>query len=232
MNILTVIMVLILLILLARYFKNYNTERLESKLYNGNKWANYRIGDVFYNNMNSKFYDDSFDENVLYHKNEYPGTIASEYINLNTEGTNYNLLRRIIESRITDKKTYPDILFLHIRVGDVLCKKTNWLNKVNGPLYYSKVGDDQWWDNVRKYILLNNINKVVIISGSHMNNCLTESVKYIENRKNYFENVIPGIKVEYRLGQSPDDDILLVYYAKHFITTGGGYGNMIKEIKK
>ena len=64
-----------------------------------------------------------------------------------------------------------------------------------------------------------------------MNKCLSESAKYVEDRKNFFKREIPEIKVEYRLGQSPDDDIILVYYVKHFITTGGGYGNMIKEIK-
>jgi hypothetical protein len=41
-----------------------------------------------------------------------------------------------------------------------------------------------------------------------------------------------GLVVSYRLGQSPDEDLIMCYYVKHFITTGGGYGNMIKQIKQ
>ena len=41
------------------------------------------------------------------------------------------------------------------------------MNKVNGPLYYSKVGNVTWWNDVLKYIQSNNITKVVIISGVH-----------------------------------------------------------------
>ena len=230
---LVIILVILTVLFLIHLVKNNNKERLSNKLYNGNNWANYRIGDVFYQDINSEFYDSDFHENVLYHKDKYPGTIANEYINKNNKNRNYKLLQEIIESKVKDKNTYPETLFLHIRVGDVLCKTNNeWINKVNGPLYYSKVGDYEWWDNIIKYIKENNIKKVVIISGSHMNKCLFESVKYIEDRKNFLKKSLPGIIIDYRLGQSPDDDIILVYYVKHFITTGGGYGNMIKEIKK
>jgi len=229
--IILVFILVIILVLVNQSKQKFGEESLANSLYNGDKWNNYRLGDVFYRELDSNFYDPSFEENVLYHKTNYPGTIANEYINKNRENTNYKLLQEIIESRTLDKNTYPETLFLHIRVGDVLCNSTDWLNEVNGPLYYSKVGDENWWDNVKKYILLNNIKRVVIISGSHMNKCLSESAKYIEDRKNFLKREIPGIKVEYRLGQSPDDDIILVYYVKHFITTGGGYGNMIKEIK-
>jgi hypothetical protein len=218
---------------IIKILKIINNQPVKSSLYNGDDWANYRLGDVFYQDLNSEFYDLNSDNNVLYHKNKYAGTIANEYINKNNQNNNYKLLQNIIESRITNKNTYPDTLFLHIRVGDVLCVKDDeWLNKVNGPLYYSKVGDTNWWNKLINYIKDSNIKRVVIISGSHMNKCLTESVKYIEDRKDFLISEVPELKVEYRLGQSPDDDIILVYYVKHFITTGGGYGNMIKEIKK
>jgi len=229
--ILVLILVLILALINNQLKQKFGEETLANSLYNGDKWESYRMGDVFYTSLNSRFYDPSFEENVLYHKTKYPGTIANEYINKNTETKNYKLLRKIIESRTSDKNTYPETLFLHIRVGDVICKSTDWLNEVNGPLYYSKVGDDKWWEGVKEYIFLNNIKRVVIIAGSHTTECLAESAKYIEDRKNFLEREIPGIKVEYRLGQSPDNDIILVYHVKHFITTGGGFGNLIKEIK-
>jgi len=202
---------------------------IENQLYNGNKWANYRIGDVYANHK--RLYDPTYIDNILYHKDNYVGTIANEYINKNKLlGKNENLLKQIIESKAKDKYTYPDTLFLHMRIGDVLCVKDNqWINEVNGPKYYSKVGDTSWWNNVLDYIKANGINNVVIISGSHTNKCLKESAEFIEDRKKFFND--NGIKVNYRLGQSPDEDLIMCYYVKHFISTGGGYGKMIKEIK-
>ena len=43
---------------------------------------------------------------------------------------------------------------------------------------------------------------------------------------------MPFLIFRYRLGNSPDNDLCYVINAKHFITTGGGYGyflgNMVK----
>uniref|UniRef100_A0A6C0AYP7 Uncharacterized protein n=1 Tax=viral metagenome TaxID=1070528 RepID=A0A6C0AYP7_9ZZZZ len=199
------------------------------KLYNGDEWADYRLGDIFYQPINSKYYDMNYEENILYHKTKYPGTIANEYINKNTSDKNYKLLKQIIESKVSDKNTYPDTLFLHIRIGEVMCHSTEWLDKVNGPLYYSKVGDTVWWDNILDYIKSNGIKKVVIVSGAHINTCLSESSGYLEERKQFLEK--NGLETSYRLAQSPDQDILMSYYVKHFISTGGGFGKLIKEIK-
>jgi len=223
-----IIIVLVVAVLIVFYFYRKST----FKLYNGDVWANYRLGDVYLLSKNDRMYDPGYYENILYHKTMYPGTIANEYINKNTLlGTNEKLLREIIEKRVKDRSIYPDTLFLHIRVGDVLCVKDNeWINKVNGPLYYSKVGDRVWWNNIIDYIRKNNISKVVIVSGSHKNKCLKESTDYLEDRKRFLEK--NGLVVSYRLGQSPDEDLIMCYYVKHFITTGGGYGNMIKQIKQ
>jgi hypothetical protein len=221
------LIVLIATVLLIYYFYN----KSQFNLYNGDKWADYRLGDVYMMNKNDRIYNLDYKDNILYHKTKYPGTIAHEYINRNEEsGKNLTLLQEIIRSRTKDRSNYPDTLFLHIRVGDVLCVKDNeWINKVNGPLYYSKVGDTAWWDKVAEYIRQNSIKRVVILSGSHMNKCLVESANYIENRKKFLLKCVS--KVDLRLGQSPDEDVIMCYYVKHFITTGGGYGNMIKEIK-
>ena len=125
---------------------------------------------------------------------------------------------------------YQDTLFLHIRVGDVLCEKNEWLDNVNGPKSYSKVGDTDWWNDILTYIHKNQIKRVVIMSGSHKMSCLKESEDYIKDRKKFLiEN---GLMVDLRLGQSPDEDLIMCFYVKHFISTGGGYGNLIKELKK
>ena len=178
-----IIIVLVVVVLIVFYFYRKST----FKLYNGDSWANYRLGDVYLLSKNDRMYDPGYYENILYHKTMYQGTIANEYINKNTLlGTNEKLLREIIEKRVKDRSIYPDTLFLHIRVGDVLCVKDNeWINKVNGPLYYSKVGDRVWWNNIIDYIRKNNISKVVIVSGSHKNKCLKESTDYLEDRKRF-----------------------------------------------
>ena len=230
-----IIITVVLLIIAFNFFiifsKFTSVSNLSNSLYNGDKWANYRLGDVYLQSKYDRIYDPTYHDNVLYHKEQFPNSIANQYINKNTHNEkNYKLLQYIIESMTIDKLEYPDTLFLHIRIGDVICVKDDeWINKVNGPMYYSKVGDTIWWDNVLNYIKSKNITKVVILSGSHTTKCLIESAKYLEDRKKFLEKA--HLKVKYRIGQSPDEDLVMCYYVKHFITTGGGYGNMIKEIK-
>ena len=203
-------------------------------LYNGSKWGNYRIGDVYMLSKTSPHYSDpEHPENVMYHASKYPGSIASEYINQNEIDKNPELLLSIINNRSTDTSTHPQTLFLHIRTGDVICDLNNpWIKQINGPMYYSKMGDKQWWDNILKYISQNGINKVVIISGTHKQKCLGESMDYLDDRKDFLMKNFDNLEVEYRLGQSPDEDIIMCTNVKHFITTGGGFGNLIKEINE
>jgi cobalamin biosynthesis Co2+ chelatase CbiK len=109
-----------------------------------------------------------------------------------------------------------------------MCKYSSYLHKV-GRSSYSKQGDNSWWSEILDYIRNNGINEVVIVAGLHQEKCLKESEEYIINRKTFLEN--NGLKVTLRLGSSPDEDILLCYYVKHFKSTGGGYGQLINQIK-
>jgi hypothetical protein len=231
------ILVLILVLILILFITNVSrfTNQIDSsKLYNGDKWADYRIGDVYYGNKNDNIYDSSYEYNILYHKYKYPSTIANLYINNNTIGEkNKSLMNSIIESKAKDTNSHPDTLFLHIRVGDVLCRNEfQWLENVDGKDHYSKINNIEWWNDVLNYIKSNNITRIVIISGSHKNECLDKSMDYIKDRAAFLQQNIPGLKIEYSLGKSPDEDIIMCYYVKHFISTGGGFGNLISEIKK
>ena len=60
--------------------------------------------------------------------------------------------------------------------------------------------------------------------------CLLESAQYLENRRRYLIDNIPNINIVFRVGKSPDEDILFCKNAKHFISTGGGFGKLLKEI--
>ena len=212
---LLIILFLVLLVLVLIVLITKSNMVSANEIYNGDYWNNYRLGDIFYRRMDEPHYNaPNFHDYLGYHKTKYPGSIANEYINKNNsnnpENKNYKLMSEIIESRIVDKNTYPDTLFLHIRVGDVLCKEYKHFQN-NHPMHYSKVGDKEWWEKIVYYIEENNINKVIIISGSHNNMCLDESLKYLQDRKEFLISKIPGLTVEYRLGDSPDQNILLVY---------------------
>jgi hypothetical protein len=233
------ILILILVLVLILIFFNYNssstfksTFSIREKLYNGDKWAKYRLGDVFVMEKNSKFYNPNFDENLLYHLTDFPDTIAYEYMKNNVSGVPRNtpLLQEIINKRRikNDFTLFNRTLVLHIRVGDVLCKKT-WKGS-EGPDFYSKKGNKIWWENVVRYINDNDINTVIILAGTHFKECLEESADYIIDRSGFLMNKT-GVNIEYRLGNSPDDDLLLVSNIKHFITTGGEYGNLLKTVK-
>jgi len=226
-NKLILVLVLVLVLVLIKTKSNFGNTL---KLYNGNEWDEYRLGDVY--NAHQHVYDPNHPENIYYHKYKFKGSIANQYINKNISGgKNKALLLDIINKMVKDKFNYPDTLFLHIRVGDVICGKDFPLSVINGPLIYSKVGDTTWWNGVLKYIKSNDIKKVVIISGTHMNKCIKESTDYLLDREKFLKSKL-NLTVSFRLGQSPDEDILTCAYVKHFITTGGGYGNLIKEINE
>ena len=220
--------VVVVLLILIFILINKKCSFSSSSVYNGDYWRNYRLGDVVLMSKFSRFYDPSYSENIFYHTTEYPESIAAEYIEKNKKYQDFELLNKIINDRkIGYTETIDDrTLVLHIRVGDVLCKKV-WID--NAKDHYSKVGNKNWWKNVVNYIKKNGITSVVIIAGTHFKECLKESEEYILDRGNYLTQS-SGVNVEYRLGKSPDDDLMFSQKAKHFMTTGGGYGELLKMI--
>ena len=125
----------------------------------------------------------------------------------------------------SEKHNFNDkTLLLHVRVGDVLCRYDGMTHAYD----YAKKGNYEWWDKVMEYIKENSINNVIIVSGTHFPDCLLESAEYIDSIKQSL--VKNGIKVRYRVGNSPDDDLIFCKDAKHFITTGGGYGYFLGKI--
>ena len=223
------VLIFLILTLLLLLISKSAFEKISQKLYNGDKWGKYRIGDVVLREITSVHYKPEFYDNVLYHYTEFPGSIANEYINKNKDSgivNNLPLLKEIINSRPNKfNYDYNVTLFLHIRSGDVICNDL-WKDKID---HYSKVGNIKWWDSLIDYIKNNSINKVVILSGTHFNECLEESEKYILDREKFIKEKT-DLVVDYRLGQSPDDDIILISKAKHFISTGGGYGKLLESL--
>ena len=72
----------------------------------------------------------------------------------------------------------------------------------------------------------NNINTIYLIYGSHTNKCIKESTEYVKYVKNKFDkNEIIEINKN-----TADQDLIFCVNAKHYITTGGGYGLFIGEL--
>jgi len=204
--ILILIIYTILLLLFIKYilpdslFVNIDPDSVHF-LYNGKKWFEYRLGDIFYNPVLV---------NTKEHCKRFPYSIATEYANDKD-------IKKIITSRFLKK----DDLVLHLRVGDIIDKYPKFHQK-----QYFK--DGEWWDSLVKYINTNKIKRVILMGGAHMPECLEKSWEYLESKKLFFEN--NNIKTMYRLACSPDEDIVYCSKAKHFATTGGQYGKLLSEI--
>jgi len=229
---LLILLILILIILINIINKSTFSYDAEYNYIHDNlfkeKWSNYRIGDVLTYSTNKEYLNKYGD--FSYHHN-YKDSIASDYLKENKQNTpNYNLLNRLIKERVTDKNTYDDTLFLHIRIGDVICKfgKNNEYQE-----HYSKVNNNNWWlREVIEYIKKNNISKVIIVSGSHLNECIKESTEYLLDRKRFLIELIPNLKVEIRIPETPDQTLAMFYNVKHYISTGGRFGNLITELNR
>jgi hypothetical protein len=208
-----IIILLILLFILLVYTPH-------ETLYNGNKWGNYRIGDVFIKDLDSKWYSDSYEYNILNHPKDYPGSIAAEYMKKATKTADLDVLKQIVNSR-TVLAPVNDLI-LHIRVGDVLCYPEEDQRE------YSKVNDPGWWDRVIEYTLENGLTIVHILSGAHYDTCIDKSKEYLADRVKFLEK--NNLQIKYRLGEPPDDDIVFCNNAKHFISTGGNFGKLLKLV--
>jgi hypothetical protein len=213
-------MIILLILLLLCLFKSGFT----GNLYNGNKWDEYRLGDVYY-----YWGDNNAQTGPLgYHLTKFPGSIASEYIRRNAKMViqDRQLLYELIRENQNNIQLNDNDLILHIRTGDVMCKDF----KTDYGIDYTRKNDTIWWNEIIEYIKKNNIKKVYILSGSHFNKCIKESQDYLKDRRQFLINNC-NVTVEYRIGKSPDEDMVFTSKSKHFISTGGGYGRLLNEIK-
>ena len=215
--ILILILILILLFLTSFISKDTFKDNFKSKIYNGNKWYHYRLGDVY------QYGDDPNVGDLSYHIRDFPGSLAAKLMEFKPyTRNNKELIRKLIKDKNKQKLNTTDMV-LHVRIGDVMCL----FDKKH--LHYSRYGDTVWWDSIINYIVTNNIKQVYIIAGSHQPHCLDESSKYLNDIFNFLKNTVPGIKVIFKVGASPDEDIIFASTAKHFKSTGGGYGKLIEQ---
>jgi hypothetical protein len=236
---------------------NLSISELTKSLYNGDTLDGYRLADVvFYPDYLTRYGADS----TIDHVYKYPNTIGTKYIkkrfpmlqklksekdleiykdeyfrlekyilnNLSSLHVDIDLLNELIDEISLKKEVlHKNTLILHIRVGDVLCKYGD-----NRARVYAKIGNVEWWNKVAEYIENNVITNVIIIAGTHFKDCLEDSANYLESCKKFLENKNSFLKIKYKVGMSPDETLVFCKNAKHFITTGGGYGFFLGKIVK
>lgn len=128
-------------------------------LYNGKKWFEYRLGDIYYR---------PHLVNIDDHCKRFPYSIATEYSKCKD-------IKKIINNRILKKND----LILHLRIGDIIDKYI----QIHQKQYFK---DQEWWDLLIKYINENKIKRVVLMAGAHMPECLEKSWEYLESKRIFF----------------------------------------------
>jgi hypothetical protein len=178
-------------------------------LYNGKKWFEYRLGDLFYlpHLVDKK-----------YHSQRFPYSIATEYSSICSNNNNLQDIKKVIDTKLLKESD----MVLHLRIGDVVDKYTTYITNK----HYFK--NEEWWKGLIKFIKENKIQRVIILAGAHMPECLEKSWKYLQSKRKFLEE--NDIKVNYRLACSPDEDILFSVKAKYFATSGGQYGKLLSEL--
>lgn len=199
------------------------------KLYNP-EYSNYRLGDMV------KWSDWRKEEQggEKYHFENFPNSIASEYMKKTDKQQQYDILFDIVQKR-SQNTLIPDnqSLVIHLRIGDTIentgkdleyllvkqIKKDNGCLTVK-PLYY-------FYDKIpviRKY----GIKKIVLVGGVHVDVPIDNSYKYIHAIKRFFEEL--GFIVDVRAGNKPDDDFIFMSNSRYYLPADGGYSNLIKEM--
>lgn len=228
--VLFIVIILLLLCISKKIYKDYYYNLYTS-------YHEYRLGDVYNGDAGKP------NEEYLYkhHTNKYPKSIAAEYLKKTNEKKNIKVMYDIISGRLENIKENDCIL--HLRIGDVIedlkledilsewdsnndkYEKGNAFN----PIKYMR-NKKFFMDKIKKLHELN-INKINIICGAH--------IKYNEyvNSSIYIDMIIDLFKknkIESKLSvnNNPDEDLLLGVKSKCFINTGGGFSQLIKEIRK
>ena len=224
---------IIIFLLLIFLINNSNSlkENFTDKLFHG--LTMYRIGDIVTTKIWRKWNDSD-----KYHLDNFPNSIASRYLKLTDDISNFKILKDIVKNTKfinKDLKLSYDYCLLHLRLGDVI---DNDIWTVDQFLEEERVNDYYQRKIVKpKKYFIEKINKLkkykidnlVIIAGSHMNlQSFAKSYEYIDKIKKIFSYHFKNIKIFY--GNHPDDDILLSYYAKYFIPSTGGYSFLLKHL--
>jgi len=201
---------------------------LSANLYNGQE--GYRLGDM----IQSRYWRNKNDGRD-YHYNNFPDSIATEYMKKTDDESNIDLLSDIVNSRKSLTENYDNLIVIHLRTGDVIelspYSVADMLteNKPYSSWNYYYVSSLPYLDE--KVRSVPNIKKIILVAGSQYKMNTNKSMLYIGCVKKYFEDL--GYQVDTRIGQNADEDFIFMCKSKYFIhSIDGGYGKLISKIVK
>ena len=218
---------------LSTLYEKYTNAANGGTLYNGDYWKEYRIGDLYHLWHKNNVYPERnrtqvhckegrcFAINSRYHEVFFPGSIADRYHKYNTAGSKKNssaMYKAIVDYRNSTKQFEKHKCMLHLRIGDVINHSHE---------NYTKINDDSFWEGIVSKLKSNNVHEVNIVAGMHKPLDETESYKFINKIRSLL--IANGIKVNLHLGKSPDDDIIMAFNSEFVVSSGGGYGRLLKE---
>jgi hypothetical protein len=192
--------------------------------------SDYRLGDM----VNGFLWEEKMGKE--WHIKNYPGTIVSDYFKATTKGGDMKAMKTIIEDRVNKLDKITGIA-LHLRVGDVIDKdkKHSVLDMVNKTVFFDEINKYQYvlsWPKLKSYLdkIPSEVKDITIFAGSHNVREPKKSCNYLYIMKKLLEQ--DGYRVNMRLGQNPDEDLVLMSTAPYFIKSGGQYSKLINNIRK
>ena len=203
---------------------------------------NYRLGDVFA----SKLIDYQFSAHGLkvwptqrktdfkgtlreYTLENFPNSIAADYILRSKAQHDYQLLKQICTERADVNNTPPaDVLVMHLRVGDVI----DYSKHTHYDFLRSQTCDTGCYVRPLQSIIdsatRSKMSKVVLVAGAHVPDPLPQSLCYLEIVALELEN--NGYEVTMRLAGHPVDDLIYMSNARHFSPSNGGFSRIITRL--
>lgn len=191
------------------------------------EWEGYRLGDL----LKSRSARESWRHGERFHRKRFPQSLVVEYLKETKELSDFDVLHKIIQGRILDGE---GTCVVHLRVGDIVerSKLTDAQREAEGVtcdqghIYAHPL---EWYRQKIALLKERKINRVILVSGSHVRyRAYPKSNAYIESVSNLFQS--EGFEVELRLAGNPDEDIIFMSTASHFIKSGGGFSKMAEKL--
>jgi hypothetical protein len=172
-----------------------------------------------------------------YHYENFPDSIASEYMRTTKKQFDTEVLTDIVRRRGCED-IQENTAVIHLRVGDVI--ELNPASVLEILTKYTYMNEHKFSNYTPPLKYLNTkisklrdlgIVNIIIVAGSHIDMATPKSCLYISAVVNYFES--EGFLVSTRLGQNADTDFLLMANAKVFIpSTNGWFTRMATAVSK
>lgn len=185
-------------------------DRLDSgKLHNGKAWDTYRFGDNFH------------DFPGVQNTHKFPNTLMSEFnAAKKTMKNKQDALFSVMKTKDIFAHDTSQILMVGLRIGDVFTDIKQ--HKLNKYLYFP--------NEYKKLDLSRDIDKTVVLCcGSHRKPNLKQTKAYLLKVHNEFK-LIGFKKILFRIGNSPDDDFILMANAVNFIPGKGNFHRLIRDM--